>query len=432
MQNRTSLSWVLVLACTLIMLVSYHAFAVEYVVHEGESILGAVLLTEPGDVILIECGSYLESNLLLPDNVTLKSVSGDPDCVTIFTNGWNVAVSLFQATRDTRIEGITFARSPEYLDKHVERGGAVHLRESSPTFENCRFENFEAVYGGAVFCKDGSNPLFLNCVFRGNRARAVGGAIACVDDCEVSLENCLVYDNEAGSTGGAFSAARNSHVGISRTTVANNTVGGVASSSAWSHSDVVVVGSIISEANLLVADNDGFYKADCSNVHDGSGLPPVDPSFGYFISEDPLFCMTLAGDHKFNLDEASPCTPEAVPDCEGMGAMPVGCAMSSVDPPPFDSVLPLVTRLQDAYPNPFNPRTTIAFDLAKSGQVSVGVFDLAGRLVNQLLDESVAAGHHKVTWQGRDSRGQNAAAGVYFVRLKAANITDTRRMTLVK
>ena len=420
------------LVCALAMLLSTSVFAVEYVVHEGESIQSVIVDAGPGAVIQIMCGTYYESNLFLPENVSIKSISGEPDCVTIYSDGLNEAIGAYQVTRATRIEGITFARSPESLDQHIESGGGVFLREASPTFENCRFENFEAVYGGAVYCQDGSNPLFSNCVFRGNKARAVGGAIACVDDCEVSLENCLVYDNEAGSAGGAFSAVRNSHVGLFRTTVANNTVGGPPSSSCWDYSDVVVVAAIVSESNLLVGDNDGLYKADCGNVYDGSGLPPVDPSFGYYISEDPLFCMNLAGDYKFNLDEASPCTPEAVPDCEGMGAMPVGCAMSSVDPPPSDSVLPLVTRLQDAYPNPFNPRTTIEYDLAKSGQVSVAVFDLAGRLVSQLLDESVAAGRHEVTWQGRDNRGQAAAAGVYFVRLKTANITDTRRMTLVK
>jgi flagellar hook assembly protein FlgD len=91
-----------------------------------------------------------------------------------------------------------------------------------------------------------------------------------------------------------------------------------------------------------------------------------------------------------------------------------------------------VTRVSEIYPNPFNPQTTIKYDLARQGHVSVAVFDLAGRLVHQLLDESVAPGHHEVTWRGRDSRGRTAAAGVYFVRLKTADTTDTRRMTLVK
>ncbi len=404
------------------------ALAVEYEVNPGENIQAMLDQAGAGDVVVLLPGVFPQGGLTLSDGVTLRSQSGDPSTVTVLTDGSTTALNLFQVTGATRIEGITFARSPEHLDGHVDRGGAAVLRESSPNFLDCRFENFEAVYGGAVFCADGSNPIFTDCVFRRNKARAVGGAIACVNDCELLLENCIVYENEAGSAGGAFNMARNSHVGLMRTTVAGNSAGGVATSAGWGHSYVVAVASIVSDADILVGDNDSLYKPDCSNIFDGTGEPPVDPGFGYSISEDPLFCLTLAGDHKFNLDEASPCTPEAEPDCGGMGALPVGCAQA-----PVPDALPVrVTRVSEIYPNPFNPHANIKYDLARQGHVSIAVFDLAGRLVHQLLDESVAAGHHEVTWRGRDSRGRAAAAGVYFVRLKTADTTDTQRMTLVK
>jgi predicted outer membrane repeat protein len=404
------------------------ALAVEFEVHPGENIQAKLDQAGSGDVVVLHPGIYQQGGLTLSEGVTLRSQSGDPATVMVLTDGSETALSLFQVSGATRIEGITFARSPEHLDGYVDRGGAAVLREASPNFLDCRFENFEAVYGGAVYCADGSNPIFTDCVFRRNKARAVGGAIACVNDCELLLENCIVYENEAGSAGGAFNMARNSHVGLMRTTVARNSTSEGAAAAGWSQSYVVAVASIVSDADILAGDSDSLYKPDCSNIFDGSGEPPVDPGFGYYISEDPLFCLTLAGDHKFNLDEASPCTPEAEPDCGGMGALPVGCAQAPVPGP-----LPIrVTRVNEIYPNPFNPQTTIKYDLARQGRVSVAVFDLAGRLVHQLLDESVAPGHHEVTWRGRDSRGRTAAAGVYFVRLKTADTTDTRRMTLVK
>ncbi len=89
--------------------------------------------------------------------------------------------------------------------------------------------------------------------------------------------------------------------------------------------------------------------------------------------------------------------------------------------------------LQPCYPNPFNPTTTITYDLPRTVDVSLKVFDLAGRLVRILVDETaVAAGRHTVEWDGRDDRGRSVAAGVYLARLEAGEFSQVRRMALVK
>jgi len=85
-----------------------------------------------------------------------------------------------------------------------------------------------------------------------------------------------------------------------------------------------------------------------------------------------------------------------------------------------------------SYPNPFNPQTRIAFSLASAGRVSLAVFDLRGRRVRTLLDDSLAAGEHSVEWNGRDGNGQTVSAGTYFCRLTTVNGTQTRKMDLVK
>jgi hypothetical protein len=91
-----------------------------------------------------------------------------------------------------------------------------------------------------------------------------------------------------------------------------------------------------------------------------------------------------------------------------------------------------VSRLHPGYPNPFNPRTTIKFDLHKPGPVELAVFDVAGRLVKRLVHETRPAGNHEAVWNGRDSGGRSAAAGVYFFRLKTTDTIQTQRMTLIK
>jgi beta-glucanase (GH16 family) len=89
--------------------------------------------------------------------------------------------------------------------------------------------------------------------------------------------------------------------------------------------------------------------------------------------------------------------------------------------------------LHPAYPNPFNPATTISYDVPAPTGVRLTIHDVAGRLVKVLVaGETVPAGRHEVGWDGRDESGRVAAAGVYFYRLEAGGYSQTRRMALVK
>lgn len=84
-------------------------------------------------------------------------------------------------------------------------------------------------------------------------------------------------------------------------------------------------------------------------------------------------------------------------------------------------------------PNPFNPSTTIRFELPSEMSISMKVYDAAGRHVKTLIDEQAfVAGPHERTWNGRDSQDRGVATGVYFVQLRAGNDRLTQRMVLVK
>lgn len=407
-------------------------------VQPGESIAAALLGAQPGDAVELLCGIYREQGLVLPEGVTLRSAAGQAGCVTLVGDGLSSILRGENLSAASRLEGLIFQGDPFTAEDPatVVQGGALHLSAAAPTVVGCRFENLRAIYGGAVFAASGSRPAFADCVFRGNRAEAVGGALAAVDGCRPSFTSCLVADNSAAGGGGAFNAARGSHVLLDHCTVADNADPArplAGALSFWADSGDTVSGTILVDAALWVGDHQSLIRADCSNLYTGGGAVPADPSYGSFISLDPLFCVNLAGDHGHNLDEASPCTPEASPECGGMGALPVGCAMSPVgDPRPGSELLPLVTRLNEAYPNPFNPRTTIKYDLRRPGAVSLAVFDVAGRLVRRLVDEPKEAGRHEAVWTGLDRQDRPAAAGVYFIRLKTADARDIRRVTLVK
>jgi beta-glucanase (GH16 family) len=94
---------------------------------------------------------------------------------------------------------------------------------------------------------------------------------------------------------------------------------------------------------------------------------------------------------------------------------------------------PAVAALHPCYPNPFNPATTIRYDVQEDVPVTLAIYDVAGKRIRTLVDEqSSDAGRYELTWDGRDQRGQVVASGVYFYRLDAGGFSETRRMVLLK
>ncbi len=85
-----------------------------------------------------------------------------------------------------------------------------------------------------------------------------------------------------------------------------------------------------------------------------------------------------------------------------------------------------------SYPNPFNPRATIALDLPRAAEASLRIYNLRGELVRTLVDGVLPAGLHEVVWDGRDQHGAQSASGVYFAEAKAVGQTRVTRMALVK
>jgi hypothetical protein len=99
--------------------------------------------------------------------------------------------------------------------------------------------------------------------------------------------------------------------------------------------------------------------------------------------------------------------------------------ITSVDP--VMSELPHEFLLSQNYPNPFNPSTTIKFELPKASQVSLTVYDILGRAVSVLVNESKGAGAYEVKFDG-----SNLASGVYIYRLQAGDFVQSKRLLLLK
>jgi len=94
--------------------------------------------------------------------------------------------------------------------------------------------------------------------------------------------------------------------------------------------------------------------------------------------------------------------------------------------------LPVRYALRRAWPNPFNPSTTIEYDVPRAGLIDLSIFDAAGRLVRRLVSGTVEPGRRQVVWDGRNQRGGPVGSGVYLVRLEAADAERPLKLTLLK
>ncbi len=100
--------------------------------------------------------------------------------------------------------------------------------------------------------------------------------------------------------------------------------------------------------------------------------------------------------------------------------------LSAVDGPPGPPAAPML------YPNPFNPRTIVRFDLDRDGPVHLDVFDIRGRLVATLRDGWTCAGPVSAPWDGRDRDGRSVPGGVYLFRLRTDHGATSTRGVLLK
>jgi hypothetical protein len=89
-------------------------------------------------------------------------------------------------------------------------------------------------------------------------------------------------------------------------------------------------------------------------------------------------------------------------------------------------------NLRRNYPNPFNPSTTLTFELPKQMKIKLVIYDVLGRVVNTLVDGPQKPGVHSVIWSGKDNHGSPVSSGVYFYSLTTDNYNRTLKMVLLR
>jgi hypothetical protein len=107
---------------------------------------------------------------------------------------------------------------------------------------------------------------------------------------------------------------------------------------------------------------------------------------------------------------------------------PAGCIrMDYLTGVNTENELPTVFKLYNNYPNPFNPATTIKYDIPSNTYVKISVYDILGKLVSTLVNKDMQAGRYEATWDAT-----NFASGTYIYKLETKNFTDVKKMILIK
>jgi len=196
-------------------------------------------------------------------------------------------------------------------------------------------------------------------------------------------------------------------------------------------------GLLVRIANADTVAGGGNWPAEGDNMNltitDDGGISTItmriDKDTDIDGSPEPVYPITLTGvvsqyDGSAPYTEGYQIFPRRMEDIESANA---------IDNTPV--VQPLSFKLYSAYPNPFNPSTTLAFDIPADmagERVSLAVYNVLGQQMTMLVDKPLSAGHYAMTWNGLTSRGMQAPTGVYFAILKAGGQQKTTRLLLIK
>jgi hypothetical protein len=98
----------------------------------------------------------------------------------------------------------------------------------------------------------------------------------------------------------------------------------------------------------------------------------------------------------------------------------------------IDETLPITYNLYNAYPNPFNPITTLRYDLPEDALVNITIYDMMGRQINTLVSSQQNAGYKSIQWDATNNTGQPVSAGLYLYTIQAGKFRQTKKMVLLK
>ena len=302
-------------------------------------------------------------------------------------------------------------------------GGGIRALDASPRLHNVTLADNYAIERGGGYHGTNGDVVMLNIVCINNASVLQAGGI-------------YVANSTASITNGSFTAnasfASGAFFGFQSSAVIHNTI-------MWGDSAVLFpelgmgVNAVVSHSIIEGAgDSGGGWNSTIAS--DGGGNVDADPQWVNAALQDlrlqttsPAVNAGTEGVPLLTIDLDS--NPRVLGTTVDIGAYELATTTAISD---MDGDLPVISRLESAYPNPFNPTVRLTVAVAEAGPVDVTVFDVRGARVKRLEQSTRPAGRFAVTWDGRGESGESVASGVYFVRLTTRAATDVRKVTLLK
>jgi hypothetical protein len=464
-----------------------------YVPDQHPTISQALNASQAGDRVLVRPGTYPEFGLALKAGVTIEGLGASPEEVVIDGSDQGRVLRAINLTSAAAVINLTVRGGHAFGTSYVEgSGGAILVRNCGITLTGVHFVGNRATASGGAVRALTAHPVIRDCEFRDNHASQGGGAIDASYESTLDVTNTRFRGNQS-SWGGA-SSVRNSSVAdfdhadfVSNTAVQYPALGGgvysdhsaqvslrfctfVANSALYGgavsidREAQVTITNCTMRMNLAAYVGGGLYVKAASPQVDhtilasntGRAVQCVLPgrvatfttcdiwgnSGGNWDGQvenqrlerqnfqaNPLFC----GDNDHQIAANSPCAVGANGNGLGLvGALSVGCANQDdggvdTDPDPLPPGDPLTIA-----PNPFNPRTTITFEVPAPGLVRVRIHDLRGAVVATVLEEVLPRGRHSVPWKGLDDLGRIVASGTYLVSFQSPAGLVTKKILVAR
>lgn len=381
----------------------------------------------------------------------------------IYINSSNITIRNSQFTNNNS------GRTHEYLDEWMYTdAGALFCNSTNLNLIDCEFSENKANIGGALQCNY-SNVNINNSIFHNNEGVSniwyidedwyeiepgeAGGISATYST--INLRNSLCYDNEAGVGYGNFGNFKLSTLNFINSTFTRN-----GSNSSYHYAaTLVILSSTINLTNSVLWDNyeqniylnndfnqPGFANIQYSCLENGINSITTDSltTLNWLegnIESNPNFVDVNNTD--YTLQSSSPCINYGTPDTTGLnlpefdlagnpciydGRVDMGCyEWQGVVFAGKDEV-PGIVKLSN-YPNPFNPETTISFNLPVDQRAKLTIYNLKGQKVRQF---SNIINQNSIVWKGKDQSGNSVSSGIYFYKLEAGKTTLQKKMLLLK
>jgi hypothetical protein len=440
---------------SLLLLLFSFSFATTINVPADQSTIQAGIdAVSDGDTVLVSAGSYVENINFNGKNIV---VQGEDRETTIIDGNQNGCVVIFDSGEDSTAifsgftitngyasfgAGINLNNSNPILRDLIVMGNTVYQDNScgggincygaSPLIENVIIMENSSNSNGGGFCSwTDSNPILSNVVIKYNNAES-GGGVSCNNSFPV-FQKVEISNNDATGRGGGLLAWGECYPALTNVTVTNN-ISNDRGGGLYIHanSESIVKNSIL-YSNSAPDGNQIFYYGlidiSYSNIQDGwEGEGNIDT--------DPLFVAPDSGD--FHLRATSPCIDAGDPNLPldpdstlaDMGAFYFD--QSAVGFHEDLVILPNKFYLYQNHPNPFNPVTTLRYDLPEDAMVSITIYDLMGRSIKSLVNSNQSAGYRSIQWNATNNLGEPVSAGMYIYTIQAGEFRQTKKMVLLK